>query len=161
MFEIEPGLMIWTILSFLILVGILAKVAYNPLLKVINDREDMIKKAIDDSNKAKTDAENLLKEHKKKLDEVRVEVAKMISEGKEAGETIKTGIVQKAKEESEQIIKKAREEVSREKDKAMSDLQAEIADFSVKIASKVISKNLKKEDHMALLNECIIDMKGI
>jgi F-type H+-transporting ATPase subunit b len=155
MFQAEPGLMIWTFISFVILLVLLWKVAYKPITKALKKREDTIRDSLEEAKKTRESAEALLNDYKNQLAQAREEAHKILSEGKTLGENIKKEIIQKAHDESNQIVKRAQEEIEFQKEKALMELKERIADLSITAASKVIEKSLDKKDHEQLLEEYI------
>jgi F-type H+-transporting ATPase subunit b len=155
MFQAEPGLMIWTVISFVILLVLLWKVAYKPITKALKKREDTIRDSLEEANKTRESAEALLNDYKKQLTQAREEVHKILFEGKTLGENIKKEIIQKAHEESNQIVKRAQEEIVFQKEKALMELKERIADLTIMAASKVIEKSLDRKDHEQILEEYI------
>jgi F-type H+-transporting ATPase subunit b len=155
MFKAEPGLIIWTIISFILLVLLLWKVAYPQILKGMKNREETIKQQLEEAQKTKKEAENLLGDYKRQLAEARSEAQKIINEGKSLGENIRKEIVQKAQEESNQIVKRAQEEIELQKQKAILELQEKIADLSIMAATKIINKSLNTEDNRRLVEEYV------
>jgi F-type H+-transporting ATPase subunit b len=155
MFKAEPGLIIWTLISFFILLILLKKVAYPQILKAMKNREDTIRQQLEEAQKTRKEAETLLEDYKRQLAEARFEAQKVINEGKELGENMRKEVIQKAQEESNQIVKRAQEEIELQKQKALLELQERIADLSIMVASKVINKTLNPEDHRRLVEEYI------
>jgi F-type H+-transporting ATPase subunit b len=136
MFQAEPGLMIWTAISFVILLVLLWKVAYKPITKALQKRQESIRDSLEEANKTRETAEALLEDYKKQLAEAREEAQKILSEGKTMGENIKKEVIQKAHE-------------------ALMELKERIADHTIMVASKVIERALDKKDHEQLLDEYI------
>jgi F-type H+-transporting ATPase subunit b len=155
MFKAEPGLIIWTIISFILLVILLWKVAYPQILKGMKNREETIKQQLEEAQKTKKEAENLLEDYKRQLAEARSEAQKIINEGKSLGENMRKEIVQKAQAESNQIVKRAQEEIELQKQKAILELQEKIADLSIMAATKIINKSLNTEDNRRLVEEYV------
>jgi len=155
MFKAEPGLIIWTIISFILLVILLWKVAYPQILKGMKKREETIQQQLEEAQKTKKEAEHLLEDYKRQLAEARSEAQKIINEGKSLGENIRKETVQKAQEESNQIVKRAQEEIELQKQKAILELQEKIADLSIMAASKIINKSLNTEDNRRLVEEYV------
>ncbi len=155
MFKPEPGLIIWTLISFFILLVLLKKVAFPPILQGMKKREETIKQQLEEAQKTKKDAEHLLEDYKRQLAEARSEAQKIINEGKSLGENMRKEIVQKAQEESNQIVKRAQEEIELQKQKAILELQEKIADLSIMAATKIINKSLNTEDNRRLVEEYV------
>ncbi len=155
MFKAEPGLIIWTLVSFFLLLILLAKLAYPHILRGLKKREETIQQQLEEARKTKQMAEQLLEEYKQRLAEARAEAQKVINEGKELGENMRKEIIQKAQQESNQIVKRAQEEIELQKQKAILELQEKIADLSILAASKVINKSLNTDDHRRLIEEYV------
>ncbi len=92
LFEPEPGLMIWTVISFALLLAVLWKVGYKPLADIIKKREDSIRGSIDEAERVRVDAEKLLENYKQQLAEARKESHEIIEQGKKIAENVKTDI---------------------------------------------------------------------
>ncbi|MFQ5579701.1 MAG: F0F1 ATP synthase subunit B [Nitrospiria bacterium] len=159
MFEAEPGLIIWTWLTFLTLVALLAKFAYKPIVGMLEARETSIREELEASEKTRLEAEGVLAQYKSQLDEGRAEVQKMIEEGRVAGEKLKKDILAKASEESKSLTQKAQEEIEREKQKALMELQERVADLSVQVATKMIQGSLSEDGHQKLIESAISQVK--
>ena len=155
MFEAEPGLMIWTVISFFILLILLRKFAYKPLVGMMHKREETIRESIEEAERTRESAEELQEKYKQLIAEARNEAKKIIDEGKVLGEQARKDMITKANEESSQIVKRAQEQITLETERALSELRTQIADLSIAAASKVIERSLSKEDHMNLLEEYV------
>lgn len=155
LFKAEPGLIIWTLISFFLLLVLLAKLAYPQILKGLKKREETIQQQLEEARKTKQEAETLLADYKRQLSEARSEAQKVINEGRALGENMRKEITQKAQDESNQIVKRAQEEIELQKQKAILELQEKIADLSIMAASKIINKSLNTEDHRRLVEEYV------
>ncbi len=155
MFKAEPGLIIWTLISFFLLLILLAKLAYPQILKGLKRREETIQQQLEEAKKAKQEAAALLEDYRRQLAEARAEAQKIINEGKELGENMRKEIIQKAQQESNQMVKRAQEEIELQKQKAILELQEKIADLSIMAASKIVQKSLNTEDHRRLIEEFV------
>jgi F-type H+-transporting ATPase subunit b len=154
-FRPEPGLIIWTLVSFFILLFLLKKVAFPPILKGMKKREETIKQQLEEAQKTKKEAQDILEDYRRQLAEARSEAQKIINEGKSLGENMRKEIVQKAQAESNQIVKRAQEEIELQKQKAILELQEKIADLSIMAATKIINKSLNTEDNRRLVEEYV------
>ncbi|MBM4350983.1 MAG: F0F1 ATP synthase subunit B [Deltaproteobacteria bacterium] len=155
MFKADPGLIIWTLVSFFLLLILLAKLAYPHILKGLKKREETIQQQLEEARKTKQEAAALLEDYKRQLAEARSEAQKIINEGKGLGENMRKEIVQKAQQESNQIVKRAQEEIELQKQKAILEIQEKIADLSIMAASKIINKSLNTEDNRRLVEEYV------
>lgn len=161
MFEAEPGLMIWTIISFFILLFVLAKFAYKPFLDLLEKRQKTIYDAIEESKKSRQAAEEMLERYKKQMEESHTEARKIIEEARSIGEEMKRDILAKAAEKSKLILKKTQEEITREKDRAIAELHERILDLSMVIATKMIEKAMTQDVQVKLIEESLLEVKGI
>ena len=157
--QLDPGLFIWTIITFLLLAFVLAKFAWKPLLKRLDDREAMIKSSLDDAEKAKIELEKLNEESEKVMAKARSDAQGILSEGKTAAEKIKEDTIAKAKEAANKIRDDAKEQIQVEKDKALNDIKKEVVDLSISVAEKLISKNLSDADNKAMIKESLKKVK--
>jgi F-type H+-transporting ATPase subunit b len=155
MFKAEPGLIIWTLISFFLLLVLLKKLAYPQILKAMKNREQTIMTQLEEAQKTKAAAEKILEDYKRQLSEARAESQKLMNEGKALGESMRKEIIQKAQEESNQIVKRAQEEIELQKQKALLELREKVADLSIMAATKVINKSLNSEDNRRLVEEYV------
>lgn len=153
--SVEPGLMIWTILIFIILLIILKKYAWKPLLKSLKDRELGIKDSIEKAEQLKQESEKILAQNKDLLAKADEEARKVISEGKEMAEKLRNEIINKTQEDSQRILNQAKSEIEREKIAALNELKGEIASLAVQAAGKIIDENLDKDKQMKIINSFI------
>ena len=153
--QVDPGLFLWTILTFLVLLGLLGKFAWKPLLAALEKRHEMIKNSLDDAQKAKTELERLQQESKEIISEARVEAQSIVAKSRSEAEKLKGELRQKAKEEADSIVRNAEKQIQVERDKAISEIRSEVVDLSLLVASKLIKKNLSKEDNQSLIEESL------
>jgi len=157
--QLDPGLFIWTILTFLLLFSVLAKFAWKPLLKYLEGREETIRQSLDDAEKAKEELERLTTEGDAIVAKARAEAQSIVTEGKNAAQKIKDETIRNAKEQASGLISKAEEGIRAEKDRAISEIKTEVADLSISVAEKLIRKNLDADDNRALIDESLKEVK--
>jgi F-type H+-transporting ATPase subunit b len=153
--QLDPGLFVWTILTFLLLVFVLAKFAWKPLLKMLQDREDMIRSSIEDAEKAKSELERLNEESEAIMAKARSEAQSILADGKAAAEKVKDGIIAKSKEQANKIREDAGNQIQVEKDKAISEIKEEVVNLTLSVAEKLIQKNLSDADNKSLIEESL------
>jgi F-type H+-transporting ATPase subunit b len=151
----DPGLAIWTIITFLVLLYFLAKFAWRPLLRALQARQDIIRKSLDDAQQAKQELERLTHESVQIIRNAHVEAESIISKSRSDGEKLREEIKQKARMEGENIIREARRQIETETGRALRQIRGEVADLSVAIASKLIQRNLSREDNSELIEETL------
>ncbi len=153
--QLDPGLFVWTILTFLLLVFILAKFAWKPLLKMLQDREDMVRSSLEDAEKAKSELERLNEESEAIMAKARFEVQSILADGKAAAEKVKDDIIAKSKEQANKIREDAGNQIQVEKDKAISEIKKEVVNLTLSVAEKLIQKNLSDADNKSLIEESL------
>ena len=151
----DPGLFIWTILTFLVLAGLLAKFAWRPLLKALEDRQASIRKSLDDALAAKQELERLQLESGQIIRQARVEAESIISQSRSDAGRLREELRQKAKGEADAIVKNAERQIQLETTRALQQIRQEAIDLSVMIASKILQRNLSKEDNERLIEEAL------
>lgn len=153
--QADPGLFIWTILTFLVLLGLLAKFAWRPLLQALDSRQEAIRKSLDDAQLAKQELERLQRESTQIIREARVEAESIVSRSRSDAERLKEEIKQSARAEAATILQNAERQIGLETQRALQQIRHEAVDLSVMIASKLIQRNLSKEDNEKLIDEAI------
>ena len=137
------GLIFWTSVVFIVLIILLKKFAWSPILKAVDDRNKSINEALSSAEKAKAEMEQLSANNEKILQEARIERDSIIKEARTIKENTISEAKSKASSEAEKIILSAKEQISNEKMKAMIELKNEIADISIQMAEKIIKSELK------------------
>ena len=155
----DPGLFIWTILTFLVLVALLAKFAWRPLLKALESRAELIRKSLDDADKAKLELERLNQESAQILSKARVEAESIISRTRSDADRLREELKHKARAEAETIMRNAERQIQLKTAQAVEQIRHEAIDLSVTIASKLIQRNLTKEDNERLIDETLKQME--
>ena len=145
MLSVSLGTVIWTTIAFLVVVFLLAKFAWKPILNSIREREESISQALEDADKAKELMRELKEDNEKLLQEARMERDEIIKSAREAKEKMITEAKDKAKEEGEKMIASAKESIRSEKASAMNEIKSHIAELSLDIAEKIIREKLSNE----------------
>ena len=156
--QLDPGLFIWTIITFLLVLFLLSKFAWKPLLKVLQEREDEIKSSLKDAEVAKAELEKVNLESEKILNDARAEARKIQAESKSVSEKQRDEIIHKAKEEAKKIVVNAEGQIKMEKDLAIKQIQEKVIDLTFSISEKVIKKNLSTDDNQKIIKD---SLKGL
>ena len=155
LFDTNPGLIVWTIVSFLVLLIVLAKYAWNPILKMLGDREGQIRTALEQADRARMEAADMMKQNEKNLARAEEEYQKMIREGRALAEKLKDEIVTKAKQQAQQEIKQATEEIQRNVEAAKLQLRTEIADLAIQATEKILEETLDENKRKRITDSAI------
>jgi F-type H+-transporting ATPase subunit b len=159
MLELNPGLIFWTIITFVVLAFALRKAAWKPLLTALVSREEKIRTALQEAQASQQEARRLLDENRHQLAQAEQQSQSIIKQGREMGERLKNEILEKAHQASRQMIDQAKEEIRREKEAALMQLRTEVADLAVGAAGKIIDAHLDANRHRALVDDVINEMK--
>jgi F-type H+-transporting ATPase subunit b len=145
------GNAIWTLAIFVIVVIVLGKFAWGPVLGLLQQREEFIHRAL---------AEARLKEYAAKLQSAHAEAATLVEEARRDAERLREEIRQRAKSDAEKLIAGAERQIQLQTNRALEQIRREAVDLSVMIASKIIQRNLTKEDNERLIDEAMKQVEG-
>ena len=149
----DPGLYIWTILTFLLLLVAFNKLAWKPLKAMLQAREDTIRKSLEDAKHAREELERLQAESQRILAQARTEAEAIVTRTRDDASRLREELRQKAQTEAAGIIRNAEQQIQLETARAFQQIRAEAADLSVAIASRLLQRNVSKEDNERLLEE--------
>ena len=147
------GLMFWTCVVFILLLILLKKFAWKPILKAVDDRNNSIEEALSSAEKAKEEMAELTANNEKILSDARLERDALLKEARDIKEKIVGEAKNKAAEEAEKIITSAKEQITNEKMKAMTELKNQVADISIEMAEKILRTELKDTKNQKKLIE--------
>jgi F-type H+-transporting ATPase subunit b len=156
--DINLGLTVWTIVLFVLFAFLMTKLGWGPLLKAIEEREKGIRGAVDGAQKARTEAQALLAQHKEMLREAGRERDEIMKRALKEAEQLKADLATRARAESDQMVQRAREQIDREKGQAILELRSQVADLAVQAASKIVESSLTPEAQRKLVDEFIKTM---
>jgi F-type H+-transporting ATPase subunit b len=154
--SVNPGLIIWTIIIFFILLFVLKKIAWKPLLKALNSREESIRSAMENAEKLNKEAEQMIEQNKKDLSEANAKSIALINEAKDMANKVREEIIHKANEDSRKTIDRAKEEIEQQKETALNEMKDEISDIAIKAAEKIISENLDDKKQKKIIDDFLI-----
>lgn len=162
-FSPEFGLYVWTLIAFVVVFYALAKRVFPKLQETLSDREQRIKGDLEQAEGTRQEAERVLEDYKSRIAQAREESNRIIDEARQAAESLKADLTKRAEGEARLIVDKAQKELSGEKDRAMAELQAQLAAWSTEIASLIVQKELTPESQRQLVDAFIRDVqeKGV
>jgi len=152
-FDINGGVIIWTVVIFVILLALLWRWGYPALLRMVEERERRIQKLLDEAEKANAEAQRLLDEHKKQIAAARNEAQDILNKAKTVAQKEREALLSKAREEYEALLARARKDIDAEKEKAIQALRREAVELSIAAASRVIEANLDTDANRRLVTE--------
>ena len=156
----DPGLFIWTIVVFLVLLALLAKFAWRPLLEALDSRQAAIAKSLDDAQAAKRELERLTQESAAIIRTARVEADSIVSRSRLDADRLREEMKQKARAESDYIVRDAQRQIQLQTGQALQQIRKEAAELSIAVASKILQRNISKEDNERLIDDALRQMDG-
>ncbi|MCA0971021.1 F0F1 ATP synthase subunit B [Halobacillus litoralis] len=155
----EAGFLVGDMLTqlafFIILLALLAKFAWGPLMNMMKEREDYVANEINTAEKSREEAQKMQREASEELKKTRQDAQSIIEDARKTAGQQERDIIESARAEADRIKESARQEIEQERDKAVQTLKDQVASMSVMIASKVIEKELSEQDQEKLINEYI------
>lgn len=154
----NPGLMVWTLVIFLILLFVLTRYAFKPITAAVEARERALEEAIEAARRDRADAAALLEANRKALEAARDDAQRIIAEGRAAGDKVRQELVEQAHREQGQMLERARQEIASERDRAIAELRRTTVDLALTGASKVIERNLDDAANRRLVDEFLASL---
>jgi F-type H+-transporting ATPase subunit b len=156
----DLGNAIWTLVIFALVVFVLGKFAWGPILSGLQQREDFIKKSLEDAKRDRDQAEARLAEYEQRLAQARAEATAIVEEGKRDAEAVKARTVEQLQKETEAMMERAKREIGLAKDAAIKELYGQTARLATDAASRIIRQELKAGDHERLISEAIAELEN-
>ena len=156
----DPGLFIWTILTFLILVGLLARFAWRPLLQALERRQATIAQSLEDAQRARQELERLQRESAQVMATARAEAESIVARSRADADALREELKEKARTEAAAIVKNAERQIQLETARAVQQIRHEAVDLSVAIASKILRRQVSPEDNEALIQEALKQLES-
>jgi F-type H+-transporting ATPase subunit b len=157
----EIGLMFWTLVTFLILLALLRKFAWGPILKAMNAREDGIRNDLDSARKEREEAQRLLEEHRALINQARKERAEAVEAGRRDAERLKAEILDEARKQRELLMKQAETQIDAGLRQARAALKGEAADLAIRAAGKLMGRNLDDATQRRLVDDYLADLERL
>lgn len=154
----DLGNMIWTVLIFGLVLVVLGKFAWGPLLSTLQERENFIRDSLTEAKKDREEAEARLKEYSSKLDEARAEASAIVDEGRRDAEVAKAKIDEDAREEAEMLLDRAKREIDVAKTTAIRELYEKSASLATDVAERVLRREVSAADHERLIADALDEL---
>ena len=155
------GNAVWTLAIFVIVVIMLGKFAWGPVLGLLQQREEFIHRSLTDAKRDRDEAEVRLKEYVAKLQSARVEAAALVDQARGDAQRLRDELTQKARAEADQLVRNAERQIQMETSRALQQIRKEAVDLSVMIASKIIQRNITKEDNERLIDDTLKQLETL
>jgi F-type H+-transporting ATPase subunit b len=153
--QVTPGLMIWTIVCFLVTLFVLKRFAFGPIQKTIDERRERIRQSLDEADNAREEARKLLEEHRKLISGAQTDAEEILSEARRVAEANERRMREELEEDRQRRLEETRKQIDAETRRALEAIRAEVVDLSLLAASKVTRKSLDDADHKRLIEEAV------
>ena len=156
--QVTPGLMIWTIVCFLISLYVLKRYAFGPIQKLIDERRERIRSALDEADNARGEARKLLEEHRKLIGRAKSDAEEILTEARRVGEATQRRMREETEADRQRRIEETRKQIEAETRRSLELIRAEVADLSLIAAEKVTRRSFADEDHRRLIEEAVSEL---
>ena len=153
--QVTPGLMIWTIIAFLITLWVLKRYAFGPIQKMLDERREQIRRSIEEADNARDEARKLLEEHRALIGQARSDAEGIIAEARKTRDAMETRMREESEVERQRRLEETRREIAAETARALDQIRAEVADLTLAATSIVVGKKLDAERDRELISEAI------
>ena len=153
--SVTPGLMIWTIVCFLIALWVLKRYAFGPIQRLIDSRQQSIQQSIEAAESARDEAQRLLEEHRKLIADARGQGEAILAEARKTRESMEQRMREETEAERQRRLEETRREIQAETERALEQIRTEVAELTLVAATKVTGKVLDPSDHRRLIEEAI------
>jgi len=156
--QIVPGLMIWTIVSFAITLWVLKRYAFAPIQKLIDDRRDRIRRAVEEADSARDEARRLLEEHRKLIADAKGEAEMILAEARKVGTAQQERMRAETEEDRQRRLEETRRQIDQATAQALGEIRREVASLSLLAAEKITKKSLTDADQRRLIDEALAEI---
>lgn len=152
-FNLTASVSFWTVIIFLLLLGVLLKFAFPPILGYAAAREERIQKTLDDARAQREEAAALLEQQRAQLAEARAQAQQVIAEGKQAAERVRQELLEKTRVEQQEMLERAKGEITRERDRALEHVRREAVDLAIAAAGRLVGAKVDAEADRRIVSE--------
>ena len=153
--KVTPGLMIWTIVAFLITLFVLKRYAFGPIQKMLDERREHIRRSIEEADNARDEARKLLEEHRALIGQARSDAEGIIAEARKTRESMEQRMREETEAERQRRLEETRREIAAETQRALEQIRSEVADLTLEATSIVVGKKLDADRDRELISEAI------
>jgi F-type H+-transporting ATPase subunit b len=153
--KVTPGLMIWTIVAFLITLFVLKRYAFGPIQRTIDERRQRIEQSIHEAEEARNEARRLLEEHRALIGQARGQAEEILLEARKVADSQRERVREETEADRQRRLEETRRQIEAETHRALEQIRAEVAELTLIAATKVTRKSLDDDDHRRLIEEAI------
>ena len=156
--KIIPGLMIWTIVFFVIVLYVLKRFAFGPIQKTIDDRRDRIRQALDEADRARDEARNLLEEHRRLVGQAKSEAEEILAEARRVADAQRDRVREETEADRQRRLDETRRQIDQATHQALGQIRDEVGRLSLLAAEKITRKSLTDKDQQRLIDEALAEI---
>ena len=156
--QVTPGLMIWTIVCFLVVLYVLKRFAFGPIQKTLDDRRERIRQAIDEADHAREEARSLLEEHRKLIGQAKSEAEEILAEARKVGDAQRERVREETEADRQRRLEETRRQIELATQQALNQFRDEVGKLSVLAAEKITRKSLTDADQQRLIDEALAEI---
>jgi len=156
--EVRPGLMIWTIICFLVVLFVLKRYAFGPIQQMIDTRRERIQQAIAEADNARDEARKLLEEHRKLIGQAKSESEEILSEARRLADAQRDRVKQETEEDRQRRLEETRRQIEQATAQALGEIRDEVGKLSLLAAEKITRKSLTGADQQRLIDEALAEI---
>src|SRR5919202_3288357 len=156
--SVTPGLMIWTIVCFLIALWVLKRYAFGPIQKMIDDRRERIRRSIEEAEEARAEARRILEEHRSLIGQARGQAEEILAEARHTREAMEQRMREETEAERQRRLEETRRQIQAETQRALEQIRSEVAELTLEATARVTGKVLDDADHRRLIDDAIASL---
>jgi F-type H+-transporting ATPase subunit b len=156
--EVVPGLMIWTLIAFGITFFVLRKYAFGPIQRTIDERRERIRKAVEEADRARAEARNLLEQHRQLIGQAKSEAGEILADARKVADAQIERVKEEAEAERQRRLEETQRQIEAETKRSLDLIRAEVADLTLEATARVTGKVLDAEDQRRLIDEAISEL---
>ncbi|HEY0415335.1 MAG TPA: F0F1 ATP synthase subunit B [Gaiellaceae bacterium] len=156
--QVTPGLMIWTIICFLIVLFVLQRYAFGPIQQMIDTRRQRIEEAITEADNAREEARNLLEEHRKLIGQAKSESEEILVEARRVADAQRERVREETEEDRQRRLEETRRQIEQATAQALGEIRDEVGRLSLLAAEKITRKSLTDADQQRLIDEALAEI---
>jgi F-type H+-transporting ATPase subunit b len=153
--KVTPGLMIWTIVCFLITLFVLKRYAFGPIQKAIDERRERIRSSLDEADNARDEARRLLEEHRRLIGQAQTDAEAILADARRVADANERRLREELEQDRQRRLEETRRQIEAETRRALEQIRLEVVDLSLLAAQKVTRKSLDDADHRRLIEEAV------
>jgi F-type H+-transporting ATPase subunit b len=153
--KVTPGLMIWTIVCFLIALFVLRRYAFGPIQAAIDARRERIRQSLEEADRAREEARALIEEHRKLIARAKADAEEILAEARKQSEAQRERIREETEADRQRRLEETKKQIEAETQRALEQIRAEVAELTILATSKVTGKVLDRDDHRRLIEDAI------